>query len=220
MERVSHEITDVRQIWEQIANEKLAEHDHRLIDSRSYAAQGIDIEPQLKMGSVATKLERDKYEQELRKAEQAKEEGKHYEIDKTPATQLGTINEIINERNELVWGVELAKNQKVNDTADQIIFNGHKVQDIEHSIPPPTKAISIDLPTLSRTTAEDEPIKEPEPPPTPKPKAPTLDAVAQAMAMAKGINTKRENEQKQKSWRWSSSDSMILQSNKTRTSGA
>ena len=198
MERVSHEITDVRQIWEQIANEKLAEHDHRLIDSRSYAAQGIDIEPQLKMGSVATKLERDKYEQELRKAEQAKEEGKHYEIDKTPATQLGTINEIINERNELVWGVELAKNQKVNDTADQIIFNGHKVQDIEHSIPPPTKAISIDLPTLSRTTAEDEPIKEPEPPPTPKPKAPTLDAVAQAMAMAKGINTKRENEQKQK----------------------
>ena len=104
MARVSHEITDVRQIWEHIANEKLAEHDHKLIDSRSYAAQGIDIEPQLKMGSVATKLERDKYERELRKAEQAKEEGKHYEIDKTPATQLGTINEIINERNELVWG--------------------------------------------------------------------------------------------------------------------
>ena len=121
MERVSHEITDVRQIWEQIANEKLAEHDHRLIDSRSYAAQGIDIEPQLKMGSVATKLERDKYEQELKKAEQAKEKGEVYEIDKTPATQLGTINEIINERNELVWGIELAKNQKVNDFADQTI---------------------------------------------------------------------------------------------------
>ena len=198
MERVSHEIKDVRQIWEQIANEKLAEHDHKLIDSRCYAAQGIDIEPQLKMGSVATKLERDKYEQELKKAEQAKKEGKHYEIDKTPATQLGTINEIIHERNELVWGAELAQNQKVNDAADAVILSGHKVQDIEHSTPPPTKAISSDLPTPSRTTAEDEPIKEPEPPPAPKPKAPTLDAVAQAMAMAKGIKTKRENEQKQK----------------------
>lgn len=190
MERVSHEITDVRQLWEQIANEKLAEHDHKLIDSRSYAAQGIDIEPQLKMGSVATKLERDKYEQELRKAEKAKEEGKHYEIDKTPATQLGTINKIINERNELVWDVSLAKNQKANDAADTIILNGHTIQDIEHSTSP-TKAISIDLPTPSRTTAAADPIKEPEPPPT-------LDAVAQAMAMAKGIKTKRENEQKQK----------------------
>lgn len=187
MARVSHEIKEVRQIWEQIANEKLAEHDHKLIDSRSYAAQGIDIEPQLKMGSVATKLERDKYERELRKAEQAKEEGKHYEIDKTPATQLGTINEIINERNELIWGVELTKNQKVNDAADAIILKGHTVQDIEHTTPPP-----------SRTTVADEPIKEPEPQSAPKPKAPTLDAVAQAMAMAKGIKTKRENEQKQK----------------------
>ena len=187
MARVSHEIKDVRQIWEQIANEKLAEHDHKLIDSRSYAAQGIDIEPQLKMGSVATKLERDKYERELRKAEQAKEEGKHYEIDKTPATQLGTINEIINERNELIWGAELTKNQKVNDAADAIILKGHTVQDIEHTTPPP-----------SRTTVADEPIKEPEPQIEPKPKAPTLDAVAQAMAMAKGIKTKRENEQKQK----------------------
>ena len=187
MARVSHEIKDVRQIWEQIANEKLAEHDHKLIDSRSYAAQGIDIEPQLKMGSVATKLERDKYERELKKAEQAKEEGKHYEIDKTPATQLGTINEIINERNELVWGVELTKNQIVNDAADAIILKGHTVQDIEHTTPPP-----------SRTTVADEPIKEPEPQSAPKPKAPTLDAVAQAMAMAKGIKTKRENEQKQK----------------------
>ncbi len=198
MARVSHEITDVRQIWEQIANEKLAEHNLNLIDSRSYAAQGIDIEPQLKMGSVATKLERDKYEQELRKAQQAKEEGEHYEIDKTPATQLGTINEIINERNELVWGVELTKNQIVNDAADAIILKGHTGQDIEHSIPPPTKAISSDLLTPSRTTTADEPIKEPEPISAPKPKAPTLDAVAKAMAMAQGIKTKRADEQKQK----------------------
>jgi len=187
MVRVSHEIKEVRQIWEQIANEKLAEHDHKLIDSRSYAAQGIDIEPQLKMGSVATKLERDKYERELRKAEQAKEEGKHYEIDKTPATQLGTINEIINERNELVWGVELTKNQIVNDAADAIILNGHKIKDIEHTTSPP-----------SRTTVADEPIKKPEPTSAPKPKAPTLDAVAKAMAMAQGIKNKRADEQKQK----------------------
>ena len=187
MERVSHEIKDVRQLWEQIANEKLAEHDHKLIDSRSYAAQGIDIEPQLKMGSVATKLERDKYERELRKAEQAKAEGKHYEIDKTPATQLGTINEIINERNELVWGVALTKNQIVNDAADAIILNGHKIKDIEHTTPPP-----------NRTTVADEPIKKSEPAPAPKPKAPTLDAVAKAMAMAQGIKSKRADEQKQK----------------------
>ena len=198
MERVSHEITDVRQIWEHIANEKLAEHDHRLIDSRSYAAQGIDIEPQLKMGSVATKLERDKYERELKKAEKAKEEGKHYEIDKTPATQLGTINEIIHERNELVWGVALAKNQTVNDAAEQIIFNGHKIKDIEHTTPPPIQAISSDSPTPSMATAADEPIKNPEPPSALKAKAPTLDAVAQAMAMAKGVATRKADEQKQK----------------------
>ena len=187
MERVSHEITDVRQIWEQIANEKLAEHDHKLIDSRSYVDQGKDIEPQLKMGSVATKLERDKYERELKKAEQAKKEGKHYEIDKTPATQLGTINEIINKRNALVWGVELTKNQIANDAADAIILKAHTIQDIEHSIPPP-----------SRASTADETIKEPEPLPAPKPKAPTLDAVAQAMAMAKGVATRKANEQKQK----------------------
>ena len=198
MARVSHEIKEVRQIWEHIANEKLAEHNLNLIDSRSYAAQGIDIEPQLKMGSVATKLERDKYERELKKVAQAKEEGKHYEIDKTPATQLGTINEIINERNELVWGVELTKNQIVNDAADQIIFNGHKIEDIEHTTPPPTKAISSDFPKPSMATTVAEPIKESEPPSAPKPKAPTLDAVAQAMAMAQGIRTRREDEQKQK----------------------
>ena len=121
MERVNVEIKEIRQLWEQIANEKLAEHNHDLIDCRSYAEQGIDIEPQLKMGPVATKLEREKYEQELKKAEKAEAEGKHYEIDKTPASQLGTINEIINERNELVWSVALAKNQKVNNLADQTI---------------------------------------------------------------------------------------------------
>ena len=104
MERVSHEITDVRQIWEQIANEKLAEHDHKLIDSRSYAAQGIDIEPQLKMGSVATKLERDKYE--TAKAA-AKEKGEVFN-GIAPVTIRGEINLMITERNRLVRTRELA----------------------------------------------------------------------------------------------------------------
>ena len=124
MERVSHEVKEVRQIWETIANEKLAEHNHELIDSRSYRDQGKNIEPQLKMGSVATKLERDKYERELRKAEQAKEEGKHYEIDENPATVRGEVNRLIAERNELVWNAALAENQRINDRADQVILEG------------------------------------------------------------------------------------------------
>ena len=102
LERVSEEIKEVRQLWEQIVNDKLAEHDHKLIDSRSYADQGKDIEPQLKMGSVATKLERDKYESEREKAEQAAEQGKVYEMDETPATIRGEINAMIAERNALV----------------------------------------------------------------------------------------------------------------------
>ena len=108
MERVSHEIKEVRQLWEQIANEKLAEHNHELIDSRSYRDQGKDIEPQIKMGSVATKLERDKYESEREKAEQANKKGEVYEIDQTPATIRGEINLMINERNRLVRTRELA----------------------------------------------------------------------------------------------------------------
>ena len=102
LERVSEEIKEVRQLWEQTANDKLAERNLSLIDSRSYADQGKDIEPQIKMGSVATKLERDKYERELEKAERAKKQGKVYEIDKTPATIRGEINTMIAERNALV----------------------------------------------------------------------------------------------------------------------
>ena len=124
MERVSHEITDVRQIWEQIANEKLAEHNHELIDSRSYRDQGKDIEPQIKMGSVATKLERDKYEDELKKAAQAEKQGEVYEIDETPATIRGEINAMIAERNELVRNAAIAENQRINDPADQVILEG------------------------------------------------------------------------------------------------
>ena len=104
MERVSHEIKEVRQLWEQIANEKLAEHNHELIDSRSYRDQGKDIEPQIKMGSVATKLERDAYE--TAKAA-AKEKGEVFN-GIAPVTIRGEINLMITERNRLVRTRELA----------------------------------------------------------------------------------------------------------------
>ena len=104
MERVNIEIKEVRQLWEQIANEKLAEFDHELIDSRSYSDQGKDIEPQIKMGSVATKLERDAYE--TAKAA-AKEKGEVFN-GIAPVTIRGKINLMITERNHLVRTRELA----------------------------------------------------------------------------------------------------------------
>ena len=113
LERMSHEVKQVRQLWESVANEKLAEHGLDLIDSSSYKSQGIDIEPQLKMGSVATKLERRKYAEELKKAKEAKEKGEYYEIDNTPATVPGAINAIIKERNELVFNSR--KREQKND---------------------------------------------------------------------------------------------------------
>jgi hypothetical protein len=176
MKRVSHEIKEVRQIWEHIANEKLAEHNHALIDSRSYAEQGIDILPQVKMGVEATHLERRTDETSIR----------------------GEVNRLIAERNSLVWDTELTKNQKVNDAADAIILNGHRIKDIEHTTPPPTRPISGDSPKPSMAKVTDEPIKQAEQPSASKPKASRLDAVAEAMAMAQGIKTKREDEQKQK----------------------
>ena len=195
MSRAKDEVTEIRQLWEHIANEKLAEYDHKLIDSRSYAAQGIDIEPQFKMGSVATKLERDKYEQELEKAEKAAEQGKVYEIDETPATIRGEVNRLIAERNSEVWSAHLLDNQKVNDLADAIIIKGH---DIERTTPPP-KLIGGDYspkPSM-KAAAVAEPIETPTPT-TPKRQAPSPAAIAAAMAMAHGVRDKRAEEQKQK----------------------
>ena len=126
LERMSHEVKQVRQLWESVANEKLAEHGLDLIDSSSYKSQGIDIEPQLKMGAVATKIERRKYAEELKKAKEAEAKGEHYEIDKTPASKLAEINEIINERNELIFNRELKENELINERADQIIFESRK----------------------------------------------------------------------------------------------
>ena len=118
MERVSLEIKEVRQLWEQLANEKLAEHKHDLIDCRSYADQGKDIKPQLKMGSVATKLERDAYVQAKATAES---NGTVLE-GIPPVTIRGEINRLIAERNQSVARAELARYQKPYDANDHIMF--------------------------------------------------------------------------------------------------
>lgn len=98
LDRVSEEVKEVRKIWEQTANDKLAERNLNLIDSRSYADQGKDIEPQLKMGSVATKLERDAYAE----AKAAAKEKSEVFNGIAPVTIRGEINAMIAERNRLV----------------------------------------------------------------------------------------------------------------------
>ena len=98
LERVSDEIKEIRKIWERTANDKLAERNFNFIDSRSYADQGKDIEPQLKMGSIATKLERDAYE---KAKTAAKEKGEVFN-GIAPVTIRGEINAMIAERNSLV----------------------------------------------------------------------------------------------------------------------
>lgn len=147
MERVSVEIKEVRQLWEQLANEKLAEHKHDLIDCRSYADQGKDIEPQLKMGSVATKLERDAYE--TAKSVAMKKGEVFNGI--APVTIRGEINAMIAERNSLVleasnriifeqrdYDERLERAKRYIDRADQRIRNTKRQierteQDIEWS---------------------------------------------------------------------------------------
>ena len=101
LDRVSEEVKEVRKIWEQTANDKLAERNLNLIDSRSYADQGKDIEPQLKMGSVATKLERDAYAE----AKAAAKEKDEVFNGIAPVTIRGEINAMIAERNRLVLQV-------------------------------------------------------------------------------------------------------------------
>ena len=121
LERVSEEIKAVRLIWEQIANDKLAQYHHEQIDSRSYAEQGIDIEPQFKMGSVATKLERDAYE--TAKAEAKNKDEVFTGID--PVTVRGKMNAMIAERNQRVKQRQ-ANKEKVHDTLLEYIADNTK----------------------------------------------------------------------------------------------
>lgn len=137
LERVSNEIVELRELWERLANEKLAEYGHELIDSRSYQSQGIDIVPQLKMGKNATQLERDGI-----------------------ATAVGDINRLIKERNELVFNRELADIERTNQLADDIIINSRQT----HQKMPVSTPVSDELttqPVLQRTQNAVEPSKEP-----------------------------------------------------------
>lgn len=134
LERVNVEIKEIRQLWEQIANEKLVEYNHELIDSRSYSDQGKDIEPQIKMGSVATKLERDAYEQ-------AKNEALDNEQEFTgiaPVTIRGQINAVIAERNRLVLElpnkIERGNSERINRTQQIVNENADRVRDTESII--------------------------------------------------------------------------------------
>ena len=134
IERVNEELQEIRQLWEQIANEKLAEHKHDLIDCRSYADQGKDIEPQLKMGSVATKLERDAYEK-------AKKEALDNEQEFTgiaPVTIRGEINAMIAERNSLVLEasnrIERENSERINRTQRIVDENTDRARNTESII--------------------------------------------------------------------------------------
>jgi hypothetical protein len=134
IERVNDELGEIRQLWEKIANEKLAEHKHDLIDCRSYADQGKDIEPQLKMGSVATKLERDAYEK-------AKQEALDNEQEFTgiaPVTIRGEINAMIAERNNLVLEasnkIERENSERINRTQRIVDENTDRARNTESVI--------------------------------------------------------------------------------------
>ena len=52
------EIKEIRQLWVDIANKKLSEHDLELMDARSFKDQGLDRLPTIKMGVDATNMER------------------------------------------------------------------------------------------------------------------------------------------------------------------
>ena len=196
LSRAKDEITEIRELWEHIANEKLTEYDHDLIDSRSYAARGIDIIPQEKMGSVATKLERDNYEQQLKKAEQAAKQGKVYEIDKKPVTIRGEVNRLIAERNSAISSTQLADNQKVNNAADAIIIKG---QDIERTIPPQIIGGDYSPKPSTKTEAVAESIKAPIPD-APKHKTPSPADIAAAMALAMNVRKELADDEKQKAF--------------------
>ena len=170
LERVSVEIKEVRQLWEQIANEKLFEHHHPLIDSRSYRDQGIDIIPQVKMGVDATYLERRTGETSIR----------------------GDLNRLIAARNELVWQKTLEHNQSINNAADAVILHGHRLKPTQPSQDLKTSALCPSA--ASETPMNSQRLQNTV---NPKPKPLNQAAVAQALAMAKSIQTRRDLEKQQ-----------------------
>lgn len=143
LDRVSNEITEIRELWERTANEKLLEHGHNLIDSRSYQSQGIDQLPQLKMGKAVTQMERDGVE-----------------------TDIGNINRMIAERNELVFAKELEEIQKTNDLADQIIIKAREANTANKEQTATPKNEFVERLKGTNAPAEAEQKTAPPPPPT------------------------------------------------------
>lgn len=149
LDRVSNEITEIRELWERTANEKLLEHGHNLIDSRSYQSQGIDQLPQLKMGKAVTQMERDGV-----------------------ATDIGNINRMIAERNELVFAKELEEIQKTNDLADQIIIKAREANTAnkEQTATPKNEFVErlkgTNAPAEAEQKTPAEAVTTPPPPPT------------------------------------------------------
>ena len=143
LDRVSNEITEIRELWERTANEKLLEHGHNLIDSRSYQSQGIDQLPQLKMGKAVTQMERDGVE-----------------------TDIGNINRMIAERNELVFAKELEEIQKTNDLADQIIIKAREANTANKEQTATPKNEFVERLKGTNAPAEAEQKIAPPPPPT------------------------------------------------------
>ena len=137
LSKAKDEVTEIRQLWERLANEKLAEHNHQLIDSRSYKSQGIDLLPQVKMGKDATHLERDGVQ-----------------------TWKGDINRAITERNEIVFSRELIENKRINDRADQIIIESRRERTKEQTSTPPKKAIGGGSSPELHPTPKPKPAKE------------------------------------------------------------
>ena len=142
LDRVSNEITEIRELWERTANEKLLEHGHSLIDSRSYQSQGIDQFPQLKMGKAVTQMERDGV-----------------------ATDIGNINRMIKERNEIVFAKELEEIQKTNELADQIIIKAREANTANKEQTPTPKTEFIERLKGTNAPAEAEQKTAPPPPP-------------------------------------------------------
>ena len=138
LDRVSAEITELRLLWEQIANEKLAEYGFELIDSRSYQSQGIDQLPQLKMGKNATRMERDGIQ-----------------------TPVGDINRLIKERNELVFNRELAHIAHTNNQAEHIIIESRQSK---QKLPPAQKLTQKAIQPLQENLATYVPPTQEKPP--------------------------------------------------------
>lgn len=91
LSRAKDEVKEIRELWETLANAKLEEQNHLLIDSRSYKSQGIGLRAQIKLGKDATHMER-----------------------KGISTDKGDMNRSIAKRNQRIWRYQLRINKRIN----------------------------------------------------------------------------------------------------------